>query len=180
MRYQPNRDYVSNDDIQTPPELARRLVEHFQPRGRVLEPCCGEGNILRLLPPGAEWCEIKRGRDFLQHHGAYDWILTNPPWSRIRDFLAHSLRLADNVVFLMTVNHVWTKARLREMTACGFGLREILLLPAPASFPQTGFQLGAVHFQRGWTGTMKLGGLGQISAAGAKGSAPAGCYNCIA
>ncbi len=156
VRYQPNRDYVSNDDIQTPPALARQLVAHFAPTGRILEPCAGDGHILDCLPSGSEWCELKRGRDFLQHRGDYDWIITNPPWSQIRAFLAHSFTLADNIVFLMTVNHAWTKARLRDMHSAGFGLREIYLIPTPLTFPQSGFQLGAVHYQRGQQNHLKL------------------------
>ena len=41
-----------------------------------------------------------------------DWIITNPPWSQIRRFLQHALSLADHVVFLFTINHLWTRARL--------------------------------------------------------------------
>lgn len=155
VRFQPNRDYVSNDDIQTPPELAERLVRHFKPHGRILEPCAGDGNFLRFLPE-AEWCEIKRGRDFLQSAMTVDWIITNPPWSRIREFLVHGFALANDVAFLMTVNHAWTKARLREMRQQGFGLRQIVLVATPASFPPTGFQLGMVHYQRSWRGPMDL------------------------
>ena len=156
MRYQPNRDYVSNDDIQTPRELARQLVAHFAPTGRILEPCAGDGHILDCLPPGTDWCELKRGHDFLEHQSHYDWIITNPPWSQIRAFLIHAFAFADNVVFLMTVNHAWTKARLRDMHAAGFGLREIYLFPTPLSFPQSGFQLGAVHYQRGHENHLNL------------------------
>ncbi len=159
MRYQPNRDYISNDEIQTPRELARQLIAHFTPVGRVLEPCAGDNHLFDCLPAGTDWCEIKRGRDFLDHSGHYDWIITNPPWRQIRTFLHHSFALADNVVFLMTVNHVWTKARLREMQHSGFGLREIWLLATPVSFPPTGFQLGAVHWQRGYAGPVILSGL---------------------
>jgi len=56
----------------------------------------------------------------------------------------------------MTVNHAGTKASLREMKAHGFGLSEILLVPMPRSFPQSGFQLSAFHYQRGYTGPIKL------------------------
>ncbi len=49
MRSQPNRNYTSNDDIQTPLALARKLVAHFQPSGRFLEPCRGNGNFLKAL-----------------------------------------------------------------------------------------------------------------------------------
>ena len=56
----------------------------------------------------------------------------------------------------MTVNHAWTKARLREMKTRGFGLREILFVPTPRSFPPTGFQLGVVHYQRAYHGPIQL------------------------
>jgi len=158
MRCQPNRDYISNDDIQTPIELAARIVRHFRPRGRVLEPCKGCGNFLRHLP-GAHWCEIKEGRDFFDWKDPVDWIITNPPWSQIRRFLQHAMTVADHVVFLMTINHVWTKARLRDIRESGFGIREICLVEMPESFPQSGFQLGAVHVGRGWKGDIRLSDL---------------------
>jgi len=155
MKSQPNRNYVSNDDVQTPVHLAERIVRHFKPNGRILEPCCGEGRFLKFMP-GASWCEIKRGRDFLKWREPVDWIVTNPPWSQIRTFLGHAMTVADNVVFLMTVNHVWTKARIRDVREAGFQLKEICLVEMPPEFPQSGFQLGAVHLARGWKGLVRL------------------------
>lgn len=249
MRSQPNRNYVSDDVVQTPAALARRLVEHFRPRGRVLEPCKGEGNVLRALrayvrdrcrparnraaaavaarvrpassrrvlvggplesttgaqaavsmpsvnrakerpdshlpvspscdlpdspphrlpvftvsprrrltasPSTVLWAEIKEGRDFYEWTTKVDWIITNPPWSQVRRFLRQAMLVADHVVFLLTVNHVWTKARVRDIRDAGFGVREIVLVDMPRTFPQSGFQLGAVHLERGWKGPMKL------------------------
>jgi hypothetical protein len=152
MKFQPSRGCVSNDDIETPDWLAAALVAYFQPTGRILEPCCGSGRFLRALPPETEWCEIKQGRDFLaldSVDGRFDWIVTNPPWSQIRAFLRRSLGIADNIVFLMTINHAWTKARLRDLAEAGFSLRTLVLVPTPKEFPQSGFQLGAVHYARG-------------------------------
>lgn len=169
MKSQPNRDYVSNDDIETPEWLAHALVSYFRPSGKILEPCRASGRIWSRLPPGSDWCEIKQGRDFLTMElGAYDWIITNPPWSQIRLFLARSLSLADNVVFLMTINHAWTTARLREVRSRGFGIKTIVLIPMPKDFPQGGFQLGAVHYQKGWAGPITVGEItapeGQVRA----------------
>ncbi len=190
MRSQPNRDYVSNDDIQTPLALARRLVAHFQPSGRILEPCCGNGSFLRALrehvrlnscslvsirgskqspqlkarssvlgATSVQWTEIKRGRDFFEWDQPVDWIVTNPPWSQIRDFLCHAMEMADHVVFLFTINHLWTRARLRDIHNADFGIREIVLVDMPKTFPQSGFQLGAVHLQYGWKGKITLSEL---------------------
>lgn len=76
--------------------------------------------------PGADWCEIKRSRDFLCYAAPADWIITNPPWSRIHEFLTHSFTLAADVAFLMTVNHAWMHYQrawrgtieLHDMVAC--------------------------------------------------------------
>lgn len=175
MRSQPNRDYISDDVVQTPPALARRLVEHFRPRGRVLEPCKGKGNFLRALRTYAQqkasgegtprrrrgraeiaWCEIKCGRDFYHWTERVDWIITNPPWSQVRRFLQQAMLVSDHVVFVITINHVWTRARVNDIREAGFGLREIVLLDMPGTFPQSGFQLGAVYFARGWKGATRV------------------------
>jgi hypothetical protein len=169
MRSQPNRDYVSDDVVQTPPEIAQRLVAHFKPKGRVLEPCRGEGNFWRALPSGSEWCEIKEGRDFYQWQEPVDWIVTNPPWSQLRKFLQHSMTLATNIVFLVTINHLWTKARIRDMQVSGYSFREIALIEMPPNFPQSGFQLGAIWLQKRWGGEIKLSDLMQKEAKSLRG-----------
>jgi hypothetical protein len=64
--------------------------------------------------------------------------------------------VADQVVFLMTINHLWTRARLRDIKAAGFGLREIVMIEMPRNFPQLGFQLGAMHLCRGWNKAITL------------------------
>lgn len=159
MKSQPNRDYVSDDVVQTPLYLAHALVAYFKPAGRVLEPCRGEGNIYRFLPKGSEWCELSEGRDFLAWEGRVNWIVTNPPWSKARAFLQKSMEVSDNVVFLITVNHLWTKARIRDMKNAGFGIKAILTCDMPPSFPQSGFQLGAIHLKKGWAGETRIAPL---------------------
>ena len=147
MKNQPNRNYKSNDVVMTPLYLCEQIVDYFKPTGTILEPCMGSGNFTQCFSM-AEWCEIDMGRDFFDWHSHVDWIITNPPWSKIRDFLKHSYEVADNIVFLMTVNHMYTKARIRDMREAGFEIADILLLDMPNEFPQSGFQLGAVYLRR--------------------------------
>ncbi len=154
MKYQANRSYVSNDVVMTPKPLAKALVEHFQPQGKGLEPCAGCGNILEFLP-NAEWCEIEKGRDFYDYNGRVDYIFTNPPWSQIRRFLEHSMDVADEVYFLITINHLWTKARLKDIENAGFRIAEICVFDTPKNFPQSGFQVGMIHLKKGIQGDIK-------------------------
>lgn len=144
-----------NDKIMTPPHLCRQIVEHFRPTGSILEPCCGTGNFLQFMP-GADWCEIDRGVDFLSTSGHWDWVITNPPYSLYRAFLNKAMSVAENVVFLQLLNATFYKARLRDVYGSGFGIKEMFLIDTPKEFPQFGFQMGCVHYLRGYTGDTQI------------------------
>jgi hypothetical protein len=154
---------VTDDNRMTPPWLAQALVARLQPHGRILEPCAGDGAFVHALVPYASevlWCEVDparryyNGQDFLTWAPAnrVDWIITNPPWSRIRQFLAHGLRVSDRVGFLMTVNHAWTRRRCALVREAGFGLQRIIEFDRVPGFSSSGFQLGLVLWTRGHEG----------------------------
>lgn len=155
MKYQANKNYKSDDVVMTPVCLAERLVKHFNPTGKGLEPCCGSGNIFKFLND-ADWCEISKGRDFFEYNNRVDYVFTNPPWSQIRGFLQHSMKIANDIYFLFTINHLWTKARLRDIKNNEFGIVEICAVETPKEFPQSGFQLGMVHLKKNYKGNIKL------------------------
>ena len=154
-----------NDRVYTPDALARQIVRHFKPCGAMLEPCRGRGAFYNALLEAkfqdggsVEFAEIDGGIDFLTI-GSYrfDWVVTNPPWSQFRAFLGKSMEVADNVVFLSLVNAFFMRARVEDMRKAGFRFVEILMLPTPPKpWPQTGFQLGATHIKRGYSGSCKV------------------------
>ena len=161
MKLQPDtHNYESNDVVYTPRPLAKCIIDHFNPCGIVLDPCMGDGAFYDQfsdLPfDRKEWCEISKGKDFFKYEKSVDWIVSNPPYSLFRKFLLHSMEIADNIVYLITVNHCWTKARIRDLREHNFGIKEIFCVETPKNFPPSGFQYGAVHFQRGWAGNIKL------------------------
>jgi hypothetical protein len=149
MKYQPNKNYKSDDVVMTPNDLAKQLVDYYKPQGRGLEPCRGISNIYNLLE-NADWCEISEGKDFFDYNTRVDYIFTNPPWSKIKTFLLHSMELANDIYFLVTVNHIFTKARLRLIKENGFNIKEILIMDTPKEFPQSGFQLGMIHISKSY------------------------------
>lgn len=137
-----------NDRVWTPDDLTKNIVDHFKPTGRILEPCRGQGAFTRAMPT-AKWCEIDEEIDFLTTEGHWDWIVTNPPWSKITPFLKKAMEVSDNIVFLALLNAWFQKKRMQDMQEAGFGFKEILLLDTPKKpWPQTGFQLAAVHISK--------------------------------
>jgi adenine-specific DNA methylase len=145
-----------NDIYQTPIEYANMIVKHFNPKGKILEPCKGEGNFLKVLPKNTEWCEILEGKDFFDYIGKVDWIITNPPYSILRKFMQKSMEVSENIVFFTSINHLWLKARLRDIEEAGFGIKEIMLCDTPKNFPPSGFQFGCFHLCKNYKGDIKF------------------------
>jgi hypothetical protein len=142
-------DSKTNDRVYTPDDLAERIVGHFNPFGKkCLDPCKGTGAFVRAFEKygiNPDWCEIDEGRDFFDYHEKVDWIISNFPWSLHRDFMKHSMEISDNIVTLVTVNHVLAlKARMRDIRQMGFYVRELLYVDTPKEFPQSGFALSAI------------------------------------
>jgi len=154
-----------NDIIMTPYNYVKAITKHFKPKGVILEPCRGTGiwyNYLREYSSKADivdWCEIEEGKDFFNYTQKVDYIITNPPYSQMRKFIQHSMEISDNIIFLSSINHLWLKARLRDIKEKGFGIREICLCDIPKEFPQSGFQFGIFHLQKKYNGDIKLSQL---------------------
>lgn len=162
-----------NDKIMTPDPLAQWIVDYYSPIGKVLEPCSGDGAFLRALADydgrnqfaygGKEFlfvehCEIDQGLDFFNVNNAdhFDWIITNPPYSKFTAFLKHSMQVADNVVFLCLENAFFQKARLRAMKEQNFGFVEIVHVDTPSTWPKFGLQVGVVHTKRDFEEKTKI------------------------
>ena len=126
-----------DDSIQTPDALARAVVEHFLPCGRIVEPSAGDGALLRALPRGADWFEIQNGRDFLNAEGRWDWAVGNPPFFQFRAFLQKAMQVADNVVFIGLAPAWFVRARQEDIRQARFALVELCALPIPPTGPNS-------------------------------------------
>lgn len=117
----PKTNQPEQDVVYTPDELAKNIWDHYSPQfgklEKFLEPCRGDGAFYKLMPKNSDWCEIQEEKDFMEYEGNPSWLITNPPWSKIRQFMEKAFELrTDNVVFLCNFNAFTTKARLRLLT----------------------------------------------------------------
>ncbi len=145
-----------NDRIMTPSELGKQIVEYFQPSGRTLEPCCGDGQGFLQWLPNAEWDEIDKGRDFFRRTTRTDWIITNPPYSILTKFLHHCFELADHVALLILLPNVLQRAKIRLARQASFGLHTLIYVKNPSGWPQFGFQVGVAYWQRNYIGSITV------------------------
>ena len=144
------------DVVYTPDWVAADMVAHFKPSGRIVEPCKGEGVFMQYLPT-AEWCEIAEGKDFFQFVEPVDYLFGNPPYRIFSKWMAHSMSIAQNIVYLIPLNKTFNSGKfLLELNE--WGLPKHMRYYGTGSelgFP-IGFAAGAVHFQKGWRGAMGL------------------------
>jgi hypothetical protein len=142
-----------SDIVYTPDDVARDIVDHFSPSGKCLDPCRGDNAFYKYLPEGSLWCEIKDGKDFFDFNNTVDWIVSNPPYSIFADFLQHSLDIAKDIVYLIPTNKIFQSFRYWDMLRKWGGVREIFFIGGGRSIGLPfGFAVGAVHFQRNYTG----------------------------
>ena len=159
MPTQPNRTNNStpNDVVMTPEKTAIKIIEHFQPKGSILEPCRGTGTFYNNFPnEDKDWCEISEGKDFLQYEKHVDWIITNPPFSIFDLFLEHSLKISDNIVFFCPLNKVFKSIKLDKKIYAYGGIKEVIHMGSGGmhGFP-FGFVVGCIYYKRGYQGPIE-------------------------
>ena len=147
-----------NDDIMTPVEISKKILEMFDIKGTILEPFKGDGSFYNQFPDDCnkDWCEIKENKDFLEYNKKVDWIISNPPYSIFDEVLEHSFEIADNIVYLVPLSKVVSSmGRIRKIKAYG-GVPYIYIMSASkCNFP-FGFPVCVIHIQRNYDGITNI------------------------
>lgn len=155
-RMNPKKRKPGNNKIYTPSWVAKEMVEYFKPTGKVLEPFKGHGVFTDLIP-NCHWCEIDEGKDFYDWNEKVDWIISNPPYSGMREFILHSFKFADNIVYLVPVWKVFMAFGLQKSIREFGGIKEIRWYGTGSKlgFPM-GNGIGAVHWKRNYKNDIKV------------------------
>ncbi len=156
-----NRSAVRQPDdfYSTPGWATRAILPHLDLSGRILEPGCGDGAIIRELVRagvspnricGVELDEVRAHRclentrvcvhrgDFLKFPWSdperYDLSIGNPPFSHAKEFVERSMKLSATVCKLLRLNFMGSQERApwhRKHPA------DVFVLPRRPSFTES-------------------------------------------
>ena len=145
------------DIVYTPIHVSKNIIDFLKPSGKCLDPCKGDGAFYNYLPEGADFCEIREGKDFFNCADKYDWVIGNPPYSIFEDFLRKGFQIADNVSYLLPTNKVFQRQLIMDMINEWGGVKSIIIYGSGTliDFP-FGFSVGNFHFQKGYKGDTKI------------------------
>tara|TARA_B100000287_G_scaffold302834_1_gene285984 strand:- start:674 stop:1228 length:555 start_codon:yes stop_codon:yes gene_type:complete len=160
---------TGQDVVMTPPETAHWIVNYFEPSGKLLEPCRGEGAFYNALvdynheckglsveADDVDWCEISEGKDFMNYDKQVDWIITNPPYSIFDSFLKKAMSISDNIVFFVPLSKLF-KSKTNDIDVYQYGgIKEIINMGTGTRHGfAMGFLVGAIHYQKDYQGDIK-------------------------
>jgi len=122
-----------NDVFLTPPGLVKTAIQMVMDSvsptapSSWLDPCYGTGNYYSQFPSTVvkDYCEITQGKDFFEYTKHADIICSNPPYSLLDRWLAHSVSLEPYIInYLIGINNLTAK-RVEFMNNAGYSLTKV-------------------------------------------------------
>ena len=84
---------TKNDIFYTPSDLVDDCVKLIKiaKSDTLLDPFYGDGAFYSKYPETnkKDWCEIEKGVDFFKYNKKVDWVISNPPFSKLTKVLNH-------------------------------------------------------------------------------------------
>jgi hypothetical protein len=111
------KDFTSarkEDNVYTPYSMTNQFleVEKFDYNKIFLEPACGKNAIVKVLSDKINitnlfYFDINNNCDFLDHKAEVDYIITNPPYSKLDQFIVKAKQVAtEKFAFLCKITHL--------------------------------------------------------------------------
>lgn len=104
-----------DQDLYSTPDYAFKPILSFLPkRVNFWEPARGDGRLITWLNESGRVAggdDLSNGYDFLKDRSTRSFIITNPPFSLAREFVAHSREVADETMMLLRLNFLGAQYR---------------------------------------------------------------------
>jgi|TARA_R100000084_G_C4636931_1_gene141476 16S rRNA A1518/A1519 N6-dimethyltransferase RsmA/KsgA/DIM1 with predicted DNA glycosylase/AP lyase activity len=121
------------DFYQTPYSVTRKFLnlEDFDYNLTFCEPACGKGAIVKVLQENTKnIIAYDIEKDFFKETNQYDYIITNPPYSKANKFIKKAKQVATKkFAMLLPLSYLYGKTRYDEIwTDNNYGLFRIYVL----------------------------------------------------
>lgn len=140
-----------NDVFFTPDNLAIQLINQIiiKESESILDPFRGKGAFYNNFPKCKfkGWAEITEGKDFFIHNKKYDWIISNPPFSKLSKVLLKTCALSKKGFAYIIPSHSLSYRRITICQEYGFYLNQIIYFKNPSNWG-LGFQMVFAVFCR--------------------------------
>ena len=144
-------DRTEADIYITPASLARELISRTPVLAgqTILDPAKGTGAFFDNFPEGhwIDFAEISEGKDFFSEQRKFDWIITNPPFSKLKKWLQKSCTTAEVGFAYILPLHGLTEHRVRACADLGFNITSLTLFKNPTEWG-LGFQMAWVVWEK--------------------------------
>lgn len=139
IRYRAN----PKDNIYTPDDLAIKCI-NLVPLVKgdiVLYPAKGKGVFVNNFPKDVTSLsyDIIEGRNFFEDNEKTDWIITNPPYSLLDEWLKHSCKVCKKGFAYLIGSYSITPKRLEIIESYGFKLTHMHICKVSTWFGMTAF-----------------------------------------
>ena len=127
----PKYEHSDRDVIFTPDSVAKTLVQKIpaEPKDSWCDPCYGKGAFFNNFPTdNKEYYEINMGKNFLPSIKKYDWLVTNIPFSKPKEFLFKMAECAKKGFGILCLANSVTANRLSVLGEMGFYLYNLTVL----------------------------------------------------
>ena len=120
-----------NDIYFTPLDVVKFMINlcNIQPGQKVLDCSAGDMRFFNNYPNYCikDWCEITEGKNFFQYNQKVDWIISNPPYSILTDWIEHTVKICDAFCFILNFHNL-TDKRLRFLQEQNFYVTKMHIL----------------------------------------------------
>lgn len=148
-----------NDIFYTPSALAKDLIMFvdIEPNHKLLDPFKGKGAFYDNYPKENEkdWFEIDQNRDFFKINKKYDWMISNPPFSKTNEIIEKSCMYSNIGFAYLWPTYTLSYSRLKKIESFGFYLDSIVYFENPKEW-KIGFQMAFFIFTKKRSDSIKL------------------------
>lgn len=153
---------TKNDFVRTLQEITRALLQYEDFEGSILEPCCGDGAISRVLREKYDVVSSDKynygygnTRDLFDISEQYDNVITNPPFTQQQLVKKHLLSIVKNkLVLLWYVKNIGNEIETRTSE----NLKAVYVFTKRINWDEVkpGWLFGWYVWQKGYVGDITI------------------------